>query len=139
MAKDTHPGFGAFPKEHREFFDALSKDGWVDVVSHLGGPTGIRQKTLSGGFDLDAKTGALTRLTEWAAGTVAPDPAAHDWCEEVYLLSGTLSIGTPDAEQEVLTAGTYAVRPPHIQHGPFFSRDGCLMIEFLYYPPKGGD
>lgn len=21
------------------------------------------------------------------------------------------------------------------EHGPFFTRDGCLMIEFLYYPP----
>jgi len=27
------------------------------------------------------------------------------------------------------------VRPAHVEHGPFFTRDGCLMIEFLYYPP----
>lgn len=51
------------------------------------------------------------------------------------MVSGTLSIGMPSQETQLLEAGTYAVRPAHVEHGPSFTRDGCLMIEFLYYPP----
>ena len=55
---------------------------------------------------------------------------------EVFIISGTLSIGTPDQEQRVLEPGTYAVRPADVPHGPFFTRDGCVMLEFLYYAPS---
>jgi len=123
-------GFGAFPKQHREFFDALSEDGWQAVD----GFDGIETKVLSGNFDDGA--GAVTRITRWTAGTVSPEPSVHDWCEEVFIVSGTLSIGTPENEETVLAPGTYAVRPPHVPHGPFFTRDGCVMLEFLYYPPS---
>lgn len=125
-------GFGAFPKEHREFLDALAEDGWEPVD----GFDGIETKVLSGRFDHAAAAGAVTRMSRWAPGTVSPEPSVHDWCEEVFIVSGTLTIGTPENEEKVLTPGTYAVRPPHVPHGPFFTRDGCTMIEFLYYPPK---
>ena len=127
----THPGFGQFDKEHREFFDALDDTGWQPVAGY----SGVEQKLLSGTFNHDAKSGAVTRLSRWAKGAAVSEPVAHDWCEEVYLISGTLSIGTPDKEERLLPAGTYAVRPADVPHGPFFSHDGCLMIEFLYYPP----
>ena len=127
----AHPGFGAFAKAHAEFFDALSPDGWAAIPNY----TGVEQKILSGAFDHAARTGAVTRLARWSAGASVGDALAHDWCEEVYLISGSLLIGTPGAEVERLRPGTYAVRPPHISHGPFFSADGCLLIEFLYYPP----
>lgn len=122
-------GFGSFPKQHREFFNALDEDGWEAVD----GFEGIETKVLSGGFENGS--GAVTRITRWAAGTVSPDLSVHDWCEEVFIVSGSLSIGTPGDEREVLEVGTYAVRPPHVPHGPFFTRDGCVMVEFLYYPP----
>ncbi len=125
-------GFGAFPKEHREFLDALAEDGWEPVD----GFDGIETKVLSGRFDHAAAAGAVTRMSRWAPGTVSPEPSVHDWCEEVFIVSGTLTIGTLENEEKVLTPGTYAVRPPHVPHGPFFTRDGCTMIEFLYYPPK---
>ena len=125
-------GFGAFPTEHREFLDALAEDGWEPVD----GFDGIETKVLSGRFDHAAAAGAVTRMSRWAPGTVSPEPSVHDWCEEVFIVSGTLTIGTPENEEKVLTPGTYAVRPPHVPHGPFFTRDGCTMIEFLYYPPK---
>ena len=125
-------GFGAFPKEHREFLDALAEDGWEPVD----GFDGIETKVLSGRFDHAAAAGAVTRMSRWAPGTVSPEPSVHDWCEEVFIVSGTLTIGTPENQEKVLTPGTYAVRPPHVPHGPFFTRDGCTMIEFLYYPPK---
>jgi len=123
------PGFGSFPKQHREFFNALDDDGWEAVD----GFDGIETKVLSGQFNDDA--GAVTRITRWAAGTISPELSVHDWCEEVFIVSGTLSIGTPENEEKTLAPGTYAVRPPHVPHGPFFTRDGCVMLEFLYYPP----
>lgn len=121
--------FGSFPKEHREFFNALDEDGWEAVD----GFEGIETKVLSGRFE--NASGAVTRITRWAAGTVSPELSVHDWCEEVFIISGTLTIGTPENEEETLIAGTYAVRPPHVPHGPFFTKDGCVMLEFLYYPP----
>ncbi|MCP5082778.1 MAG: cupin [Alphaproteobacteria bacterium] len=126
-----HPGFGLFDKEHREFFDALDDTGWQAVPGY----SGVEQKLLSGAFDHEAKSGAVTRLSRWAAGAAVTKAVSHDWCEEVFLISGALSIGTPENEDRVLPAGTYAVRPADVPHGPFFSKDGCLMIEFLYYPP----
>ena len=127
-----HPGFGSFLKEHKEFFNALGEDGW-DAVP---GFDGVETKLLSGQFDHDARKGSVTKLSRWAVGTSVADPQTHDWCEEVFIISGTLSIGTPDQEQRVLEPGTYAVRPADVPHGPFFTRDGCVMLEFLYYAPS---
>ena len=126
-----HAGFGSFGKDHREFFDALAEEGWTPVAGY----TGVEQKVLSGAFDHETRTGSVTRLSRWAAGAAVTEAVAHDWCEEVFLVSGSLSIGTEHTEDRVLPAGTYAVRPADVPHGPFFSKDGCLMIEFLYYPP----
>lgn len=129
----TDPGFGSFLKEHKEFFNALDEKGWEPVP----GFGGIEAKILSGQFDHAARTGSVTKLSRWAAGTAVPIPQVHDWCEEVFFISGSLSVGTPENEGRVLPSGTYAVRPAGVPHGPFFTRDGCAMIEFLYYPPKG--
>ncbi len=126
-----HPNFGVFQKDHREFFDALSAEGWQPVAGYQG----VEEKILSGTFNHAACSGAVTRLSRWAPGAAVSEPVSHDWCEEVFLISGALSIGTSGHETQALAAGTYAVRPPHIPHGPFFSTEGCLMIEFLYYPP----
>lgn len=128
-----HPGFGAFGKEHREFFDALAAEGWTAVAGY----SGVEEKILSGRLDHAARTGAVTRLARWRPGAEVAHRVAHDWCEEVFIVSGSLAIGTPAACAEAvrLPAGTYAVRPPHVGHGPFFSDEGCLLIEFMYYPP----
>lgn len=134
QAPSPHPGFGAFGKVHREFFFALGDEGWSPVAGYVG----VEEKILSGALDAETGQGALTRLSRWAPGAAVTHPVSHAWCEEVFILSGTLSIGTADASAEAATdlpAGTYAVRPPGIDHGPFFSRDGCLMIEFAYFPP----
>ncbi len=129
-----HPGFGQFNKEHREFFNALDEEGWNPVPGY----SGVEEKVLSGAFDHEAKTGAITRLSRWQAGAAVIKPVSHDWCEEVFLISGHLSVGIAPNEVEPLPAGTYAVRPARVPHGPFFSEQGCLMIEFLYYPPREG-
>lgn len=137
----THPGFGAFAKAHREFFDALGPDGWRPVAGY----SGVEEKILSGRLDAQSRSGALTRLSRWAPGARVDTAVSHAWCEEVFIISGTLSIGLagglqigrPDAAGPVteLGPGTYACRPADVLHGPFFSETGCLMIEFTYFPP----
>ena len=107
VAGDGQRPFGDFAKSHREFFDALDPVGWRPVAGY----EGVVQKHLSGAFDHGARTGAVTRLSRWAAGAAVSTPVSHDWCEEVYLISGTLSIGSPEEEVETLNAGAYAVRP----------------------------
>jgi hypothetical protein len=134
MTPAPHPGFGAFAKQHREFFDALSEKSWSPVPGYVG----VAQNILSGALDQAARTGAMTRLSRWAPGALVAEPVVHDWCEEVFIISGSLLIGSPDEAESAkhLLAGTYACRPAHILHGPFFTQEGCLMIEFNYYPPS---
>ncbi|HEV7339983.1 MAG TPA: cupin [Bosea sp. (in: a-proteobacteria)] len=134
MSAAAHPGFGAFAKAHREFFDALAPEGWEPVAGYAG----VEQKLLSGGLDHAARSGAMTRLSRWAPGAFVAEPVVHDWCEEVLLISGSLRIGRPgDLDgSELLPAGSYACRPAQVLHGPFFTEGGCLMIEFNYYPPS---
>ena len=63
----------------------------------------------------------------------------HDHWEEVYLVSGDLTVGN-DAEGrggESFTAPTYACRPPGVAHGPFRSERGCVLFEIHYYDESG--
>lgn len=131
-ADAPHAGFGSFAKAHAEFFDALADEDWEPVEGY----DGVESKVLSGAFDHAASTGAVTRISRWKPGASVPHVVSHTWCEEVFLISGSMSIGTPGAEEELLKAGTYAVRPAGVPHGPFFSEEGCLLIEFNYYPPR---
>ena len=62
----AHPGFGSFQKEHKEFFNALDDDGWEAVP----GFPGVETKVLSGEFDHENRTGAMTKVTRWAPGHV---------------------------------------------------------------------
>ncbi|MFX5760936.1 hypothetical protein ABTE44_19600, partial [Acinetobacter baumannii] len=83
----------------------------------------VEEKILSGRLDPAARSGAVTRLARWAADAAVDHPVRHDWCEEVFIISGSLSIGTLDAKRNavVLPAGTFACRPADVVHGPFFS------------------
>jgi hypothetical protein len=132
-AHHPHPGFGAFAKVHREFHDVLGDTGWTPVAGY----GGVSEKVLSGALDQQRRTGLLTRLSRWQPGAAVDRPVSHAWCEEVFIIDGALMIGTPSREGEArrLPVGTYACRPPGIEHGPFFSVDGCTMIELMYYPP----
>ena len=70
-------------------------------------------------------------------GIFTTAPFVHDYWEEVYLLSGDLTVGN-DAQGNGGTpfaANTYAVRPPGAGHGPFKSERGCLLLEMHYYDP----
>ncbi len=121
-------------KEHKEFHAVDMGSGW-----HVppGYPEGIEQKILSGALDEDTGKGTRTRLLRFAPGVFTTAPFVHDYWEEVYLVSGDLTVGN-DAKGEggeAFSPDTYACRPPGAYHGPFKSKAGCVLLEIHYYDP----
>jgi hypothetical protein len=119
-------------KPHLEFHRVDMNSGWS---SPPGYPLGIEHKILAGALDETKKSGSRTRLLRFAAGAFTTEPFVHDYWEEVYLVSGDLTVGS-DAQGEgghSFAAGTYACRPPGAVHGPFKSNGGCLLYETHYY------
>jgi len=124
----------AVNKAHDEFHAIDMGTGWETPPGY---PAGIQQKILSGSLDERAKLGSRTRLLRFAPGVFTTAPFVHDYWEEVYLVAGDLTVGN-DAKGEggtPFTANTYAVRPPGAAHGPFKSKDGCVLFEIHYYDP----
>lgn len=130
-----------FDKPHKEFIQLDMDEGWATPEGY---PDGITQKILASDIDEDAKTGSRTRLLKFEPGVYTTVPFWHDHWEEVFLVSGDLTVGNDDKGEggENFTAPTYACRPPGVYHGPFKSRDGCLLYEIHYYDetsPYQGD
>jgi hypothetical protein len=118
-------------KEHLEFHQVDLQTGWRTPPGY---PPGIEQKILAGTLDEFAKTGNRTRLLRFASGARTTQPFVHDYWEEVYLLSGDLSVGDEtNGPVTTYSANTYACRPPGVHHGPFRSSAGCLLFEIHYY------
>lgn len=120
------------PKPHLEFHRVDMNAGWETPPGY---PPGIEQKILSGALDEGGRRGSRTRLLRFAPGVFTTAPFVHAYWEEVYLISGDLTVGN-DAEGrggESFPAGTYACRPPGAVHGPFKSNGGCLLYETHYY------
>jgi hypothetical protein len=119
-------------KPHLEFHRLDMGAGWETPEGY---PAGIEQKILAGTLDENGKQGSRTRLLRFQPGIHTTAPFVHDYWEEVYLVSGDLTVGN-DAHGkggENYTAGTYACRPPGAAHGPFKSNGGCLLLESHYY------
>jgi len=119
-------------KPHLEFHRLDMNEGWETPEGY---PAGIEQKILAGTLDEAGKNGSRTRLLRFQPGVYTTAPFVHDYWEEVYLVSGDLTVGN-DAKGnggENYTAGTYACRPPGAAHGPFKSIGGCLLLESHYY------
>ena len=109
-------------KPELEFFDTE-----VLAWRAVGGEAGVSERVLAE----DAATGLLTRLVRWDPGvnTTAADPVAHEYFEEVLILSGSLH----DLRlKQTFGAGHYACRPPGMLHGPWVSTEGCIMLETRY-------
>ena len=122
----------AINKEHKEFHPVSMQEGW-----HVppGYPQGIEQKILAGSLDEANKSGNRTRLLRFQPGIFTTEPFVHDYWEEVYLVSGDLTVGN-DANGEggeAFEPNTYACRPPGAYHGPFKSVNGCILLEIHYY------
>lgn len=121
-------------KAHDEFYTLDMSTGWETPAGY---PAGIQQKILSGGLDEVNKRGSRTRLLRFAPGVYTTKPFVHDYWEEVYQVSGDLIVGNDEQGEGGTSFGpnTYACRPPGAFHGPFKSRNGCLLMEIHYYDP----
>ena len=107
-----------------------ARDQWSPVA----GAEGIAEElTLS----IDEQTGEYTRLTRFwpGADTTEFGGKAHDYPEEVFIVSGSLY---DQAFDMWLEAGHYASRPPGEVHGPFRTEQGCLVLE-VSFPNKIGE
>lgn len=124
----------AINKLHEEFHAIDLNSGWETPPGY---PSGITQKIISGALDEENKRGSRTRLLRFEPGVYTTAPFLHDYWEEVYQLSGDLIVGN-DAQGnggESFGPHTYACRPPGAAHGPFKSKNGCVLLEIHYYDP----
>ena len=121
-------------KQHDEFYALDLESGWETPVGY---PDGIQQKIISGGLDEEGKRGTRTRLLRFAPGVFTTAPFVHEYWEEVYLVSGDLTVGNDENGEggESFAPHTYACRPPGAYHGPFKSEQGCLLLEIHYFDP----
>jgi hypothetical protein len=124
----------AIRKEHREFHRLDFAEGWAVPPGY---PSGIEQKILAGALAEEKRQGSRTRLLRFKPGIFTTAPFIHDYWEEVYLLSGDLTVGNDARGEggERFVSPTYACRPPGTHHGPFKSVGGCLLLEIHYYDP----
>ena len=124
-----------YDKGHKEFYGVDMKEGFHTVPGY---PWGFSEKILAGSLDEKNKVGNRTRILKIEAGAFSTVPFVHEYWEEVFLVSGDLVCGS-DAQGkggESFTGPTYCVRPPGVYHGPFTSKNGCLLLETHYYVPK---
>ena len=119
-------------KPHIEFLALDMQSGWATPEGY---PEGIKQKILASDLDELRKTGSRTRLLRFEPGVFTTAPFVHDHWEEVYLLSGDLTVGNDPHGKggESFLSPTYACRPPGVHHGPFKSDKGCMLFEIHYY------
>ena len=119
-------------KKHDEFYTLDLDQGWETPPGY---PSGIQQKILSGALDESGRRGSRTRLLRFAPGVYTTKPFVHDYWEEVFLVSGDLTVGNDEQGKGGVAfhPHTYAYRPPGAYHGPFRSEGGCLLLEIHYY------
>lgn len=124
----------AINKLHDEFKTLDMNSGWETPPGY---PAGIQQKILSGALDEDNKRGSRSRLLRFDAGVYTTAPFVHTYWEEVFLVSGDLTVGNDVNGQggESFKPFTYACRPPGVYHGPFKSEAGCILFEIHYFDP----
>lgn len=95
----------------------------------------VAQAILVNQLDEVNKRGTRTRLVRYGAESSTGAAFTHDFHEEVYLLEGEQEI--LDAESHELRGvyprGTHFHRTAGTVHGPFRSRQGCVLLEIHYY------
>ena len=127
----------AVNKLHDEFHSIdMDPAGWTLPEGYPPGALAA-EKILSGALDTVNKRGTRTRLLRFEPGFMTTEQFVHDYWEEVYLVSGDLTVGN-DAHGEGgenFTGPTYAVRPAGVLHGPFKSNGGAMLLEIHYYDP----
>ena len=81
---------------------------------------GLRIKLLY----MDDTSGAYSRLIAADPGWTETRQEHHDCVEEVYMLSGDMTMG----RLGTMTTGGYIWRPPMIKHGPMQTDEGGVMF-----------
>ena len=121
-------------KPHLEFHPLDMENGWQTPPGYPPNAA-VKEKILASDIDEVKKSGSRTRLLRFEAGAFSTKPFVHDHWEEVYLVSGNLTVGNDEngVGGEEFAAPTYACRPPGVWHGPFKSETGCLLYEIHYY------
>ena len=81
--------------------------------------------------------GSRSRLLRFEPGEFTTKPFVHEYWEEVFLVSGDLTVGNDENGNggESFKPFTYACRPPGAFHGPFKSETGCVLFELHYFDP----
>jgi ChrR Cupin-like domain len=113
------------PKPEHEFFDVTA----VPLTPCAGVVAGLTERILAA----DADAGVATRILRFEPGTdTSPNGVQrHDFWEEVFILDGSITDLMLD---RTFVAGTYACRPPGMNHGPWISPDGCTTFEVRHSP-----
>src|SRR3954463_12741124 len=98
-------------KEHKEFHAVDMSTGWETLPGY---PAGIQQKILSGALDETNKRGSRSRLLRFEPGIYTTKPFVHEYWEEVYLVSGDLTVGNDERGEdgEESAPNPYAPAPP---------------------------
>lgn len=116
-------------KPEHEFFDVED----VPYTRCAGDVAELTERILAA----DEAAGTATRILRFEPGTdTTPNGVqVHDFWEEVYVVSGSLT----DLELgRTFTAGMYACRPPGMRHGPWRSDEGCTTFEVRYRAAADG-
>ncbi len=113
-------------KQEYEIMDIDLIGGWRQVV---GAPEGVMEKI----FSYDPQTGNYTRMLKFPPQTEIEAELCHDFCEEVYVVSGYL-IDT--GKKITIASGYYGSRLVGMKHGPYDIPLGCTTIEFRYQDPN---
>lgn len=100
---------------------------WADVGSERGGPIpGIREKLLAS----DSETGSYTRIVHFEPGFRFDRALNHPFWEELLILDGHMIDFGSDT---LYTKGSFGLRPPGMDHGPFGTELGCTLLETTWY------
>lgn len=112
----------------------LGPEGWRRPAGYPENAL-AQEKILSGSLDEIGQTGSRTRLLRFGAGFRTIKPFVHEYWEEVFLLTGDITVGGDATGRggQRFEGYTYAIRPPGVPHGPFASDRGALLLEVHYY------
>ncbi|KQW27271.1 DUF4437 domain-containing protein [Pseudomonas brassicacearum] len=113
-------------------FEVIEADQaqWFEVKSERDITLTVFKDTL----DPVTKTGVRTRLVRFHPGGGTREIYTHDYHEEVYLIEGDQTeLASKDRPEKTYRDGSYFFRAAHTEHGPFNSKDGCLLFEVHYY------
>ena len=116
MSKTTITYWNPLSSENESTWQSI--DGLEGIAEEL---------TLS----IDNETGEYTRLTRFRPGadTTPFGGKKHEYPEEIFIVSGRLY---DQAFDMWLEAGHYASRPPGEIHGPFKTKEGCVVLEISF-------